>query len=323
VTQETPIPRPPFDANIERVLPSIASAVPSSITPDMTAELRSSTAPTPVEELLAGRDVSWREQTILIGDPGVEVAIGIFTPRQMVEPRPAVYWLHGGGMFMGTAYSGADLLIDWVETLSVVALTIEYRLAPEHPDPIPLDDGFAGLVWATENASELGIDPSRLVVAGRSAGGGLAAGVALRSREAGPKLAGQLLICPMLDDRNDSLSARQYRGVGVWDQTSNDTGWTALLGERRGTHAVSEFAAPARATDLSGLPPAFIDVGSAETFRDEDVAYAESLWAAGVQAELHVWPGGIHGFDLFVPQAEISVLAKRARTDWLRRVIAS
>ncbi|GGR52067.1 hypothetical protein GCM10010251_81450 [Streptomyces aurantiogriseus] len=131
---------------------------------------------------------------------------------------------------------------------------------------------------------------------------------------------GQMLMCPMLDDRNHTPSAHQMAGLGVWDRTSNETGWSALLGEARGTADVPPYAAPARADDLSGLPPAFIDVGSAETFRDEDVAYASRIWQAGGIAELHVRPGGFHGFDSLVPEAALSVDARAARLRWLRRL---
>jgi acetyl esterase/lipase len=133
-------------------------------------------------------------------------------------------------------------------------------------------------VWVAANAAELNVDPDRIVVAGPSGGGGLAAAVALLARDrGGPAPAGQMLLAPMLDDRNDTASARQMAGRGVWDRTSNETGWTAQLGAARGGPDVSPYAAPARATDLSGLPPAFIHGGSAETFRDEDVAYASAI----------------------------------------------
>ncbi|GAB2497814.1 hypothetical protein GCM10027031_00990 [Corynebacterium atrinae] len=127
----------------------------------------------------------------------------------------------------------------------------------------------------------------------------------------------------MLDDRNNSYSALQMEGLGFWDRSSNLAGWTALLGEARGSDDVSQYAAPARATDLSGLPPTFIDVGSAETFRDEDVAYANGIWQAGGTAELHVWPGGFHGFDGLAPHTALSQTAKAARLDWLRRLYQS
>jgi acetyl esterase/lipase len=160
-----------------------------------------------------------------------------------------------------------------------------------------------------------------VVIMGGSAGGGLAAATALLARDqAGPALLGQLLLCPMLDDRNDSYSSRQMVGRGLWDRAANQLGWTALLGAAQGGPDVSPYAAPARASDLSGLPPAFIDVGSAETFRDEAVDYASRIWQAGGVAELHVWPGGFHGFAEMVPQAALSQAASAASRDWLRRI---
>ena len=225
---------------------------------------------------------------------------------------------------MGDNRTGMADLLDWAQELQLVVVSVEYRLAPEDPHPAPVEDCYAGLVWTAEHADELGIDPDRIIIAGASAGGGLAAGVALLARDrGGPALAAQALLCPMLDDRNNTPSSRQMAGLGVWDQTSNNTGWSALLGADCGGPDVSKYAAPARETDLSGLPPAFIDVGSAETFRDEDVAYASGIWQAGGVAELHVWPGGFHGFDVMAPQAAVSQAAKAARVGWLRRILGS
>jgi acetyl esterase/lipase len=196
-------------------------------------------------------------------------------------------------------------------------VTVEYRLAPEFPDPYPVEDSYAALVWIAEHAADLG-DQDRILIVGASAGAGVAAGTALLARDrSGPRLTGQLLIGPMIDDRDRTVSTTQYEGMPPWDRNSNRMGWTALLGDRRGTDDVSIYAAPSRAVDLSGLPPAFIDCGSAEVFRDEDVAYASALWAAGVQAELHVWAGGIHGFDFVTPDAAISRAARAARDGWV------
>jgi acetyl esterase/lipase len=161
-----------------------------------------------------------------------------------------------------------------------------------------------------------------MVIEGISAGGGLAAAVALLARDrGGPGLAGQMLLCPMLDDHNDTPSARQMVGAGAWDRVANGTAWQAYLGDAAGGPNVPEYAAAARATELAGLPPAFIDVGSAETFRDEAVAYATRLWLDGGAAELHVWPGGFHGFDYLVPEAAVAIDAREARRRWLTRVL--
>jgi acetyl esterase/lipase len=213
-------------------------------------------------------------------------------------------------------------VLAWALEHRAVVATVEYRLAPEHPDPTPVEDCFAGLVWVSEHAAELGGDPERIIVTGTSAGGGLAAGTTLLARDrGGPAVLGQLLVCPMIDDRDATVSTRQFDGVGMWDRGANAVGWGALLGERYGTDDVSVYAAPARARDLSGLPPTFIDVGSAEVFRDEDVDYASRIWADGGVAELHVWPGGTHGYDLIAPQAPISRQALVVRNQWLARIL--
>ena len=256
------------------------------------------------------------------GEPDVSLVLCL--PTNAAVPVGLLYNIHGGGMIGGDAYLGLSSYLAIAEELGVALVSVEYRLAPEHPHPAPVEDCYAGLVWTVEHADELGIDPDRVVVVGASAGGGLAAATALLARDrGGPALIGQLLACPMLDDHNDSYSTRQMAGLGGWDQTANGMGWTALLGAAQGGPDVSPYAAPARATDLSGLPPAFIDVGSAETFRDEAVAYASRIWQAGGSAELHVWPGGFHGFAGAVPQAALSQAASAAPGSWLRRIFTS
>ncbi|MBN9201531.1 MAG: alpha/beta hydrolase [Microbacterium chocolatum] len=253
-----------------------------------------------------------------------DMTVSIFSRTDHSPGGPGIFHTHGGGMIIGDRFTGAEEYLNWVMDLDAVVVSLEYRLAPENPDPAPVDDCYAGLVWTAAHAEELGIDPARLVIGGASAGGGLAAGVTLKARDlGGPALAGQLLIYPMLDDRNQTVSSHQVDGFGVWDRGSNDTGWDALLGDRRKTDAVSIYAAPARATDLTNLPPAFIDVASAEVFRDEDVAYATRIWEQGGVAELHVWPGGFHGFDAMAPQAALSLRARAARLDWLRRILGA
>jgi acetyl esterase/lipase len=266
-------------------------------------------------------DVSVRSVPGPEGAP--DVSLLICRPSAATTAVPALYFIHGGGMIMGSNRSqGTTEVLDAAATLGIAVVSVEYRLAPDHPHPAPVEDCYAGLVWTVEHADELGIDPDRVIVSGASAGGGLAAATALLARDrSGPALIGQLLLCPMLDDRNTSYSARQMAGLGIWDIGYNRVGWAALLGDAVGGPDVSPYAAPARATDLSGLPPAFIDVGSAETFRDEDVEYASRIWQAGGSAELHVWPGGFHGFSLLAPQAALSQTAKAAALPWLRRII--
>ena len=319
-----PQTRPPFDPELAAVLEVLREQLPPTITPEMIPAMREGNVTAPVEEVLAARlEITHREQTVP-GYEGADLTVSIFARRDHTGAGPGFFHTHGGGMIIGDRFTGIDVMLDWVERFDGVCVSIEYRLAPEFPDPYPVEDCYAALLWTVEHAAELGIDPARLLIAGGSAGGGLAAGTTLLARDrSGPALAGQVLMYPMIDDRNDTVSAHQVDGEGVWDRTSNDTGWDALLGDRRGTDDVSIYAAPSRATDLTGLPPAFIDVGTAEVFRDEDVAYASTIWACGGVAELHVWPGGFHGFDLMVPHAAISRAMTAARTAWVARLLSS
>ena len=317
-------PPPPFDPELGAALPAIAEMMPGPLTADLIETMRGGNALAPVTDEMLSREGRFtvEERTVpgLDGDP--DISLLICRPTATDRELGCLYHTHGGGMIIGDNRTGVPDLLDWAEEFGLVVVSVEYRLAPETPHPGPVDDCYAGLVWTAAHAEELGFDPARLLIGGGSAGGGLAAAVALTARDkGGPALIGQMLMCPMLDDRNDTVSSRQMDGLGVWDHTANNTGWTALLGAARGGPDVSPYAAPARATDLSGLPPAFIDVGSAETFRDEDVAYATRIWQAGRVAELHVWPGGFHGFDMMVPQAQVSQDAKAARVRWLRRIL--
>lgn len=264
-------------------------------------------------EAIGERDLVWEDRMV----PDTEVTVTVLRPRRLPPGAPGFYNIHGGGMVMDDRFADLPRLVPLVEEFGFVAVTVEYRLAPEHPHPAPLEDCYAGLVWMAENATELGFDPAKLIVGGGSAGGGLSAGVALLARDrGGPALAGQLLLCPMIDDRNDSPSTVEYATGGVWTRDANGFGWQSLL-----DGAVSCYAAPSRAMDLSGLPPAFIEVGAAEIFRDEDIAYADALWQAGVPAELHVWAGAYHGFDRIAPHSEVAAAALAARSSWLRRVL--
>ncbi|MGY1495939.1 alpha/beta hydrolase [Streptomyces sp. QTS52] len=318
---------PPFDPELAAVLEMIKDTLPPGLTMDEIEATRNG----PGIEMLADMDLTL-DGAFEVEDrvvPGPENApdISLLICRPVAPsadgPLPVIYHVHGGGMVLGNNRVGVDGPLRWGKELGAVVVSVEYRLAPEHPYPAPVDDVYAGLLWTAEHAGEIGADPERIVIAGASAGGGLTAALALLLRDRkGPRPVGQLLMCPMLDDRNDTPSTHQMAGLGVWDRTANDTGWTALLGERRGGPDVSPYAAPARATDLSGLPPAFLDVGSAETFRDEVVAYATGLWQAGGVAELHVWPGGFHGFDGFAPQAALSQACQSAQLEWLRRLLA-
>jgi acetyl esterase/lipase len=318
---------PPLDPELAAGLAVIHGGLPwRSLTPNLIDELRQAQAAVrSVDDEALRRQGAYTVQDLAVaGPPGdPDIAVLLCTPTSRTVPTPAIYYIHDGGMVAGDRRSGIDYALDLAEPHGMVVVSVEYRLPPEHPHPAPVEDCYAGLQWTAMHAEQLGIDPERIVIFGNSAGGGLAAAVALLARDrGGPELYGQLLGYPMLDDRNDTVSSLQMKGLVPWDHVSNQTGWEALLGDRRGRPDVSPYAAAARAADLSGLPRTFIDVGSAETFRDEAVTYASRVWQAGGQAELHVWPGGFHAFDFTMPQAALSQAMTRARKDWLRRLLA-
>ncbi|MEV7555849.1 alpha/beta hydrolase [Amycolatopsis sp. NPDC089917] len=312
---------PAYDPELAAVLPALAGHVPVGMTAEQLERYRSLRFPS-VEEQIGDRPVTWTDHTIP-GHGGAEIVVSVIAREDHHGGGPGIYHVHGGGMVMADRFASVRPLIEWAMKYDAVAVTVEFRRAPEHPHPVPVEDCYAGLEWMAAHADELGFDPERLVVFGGSGGGGLAAGVTLMARDrSGPALSGQLLQCPMIDDRNETVSAREYDSVGVWDRTSNLTAWTMVLGERRGTPDVSPYAAPARATDLGGLPPTFIDVGAVEVFRDEAVAYASAIWAAGGEAELHVWGGAFHGFHDLAPESAVARSCLAARESWLERLLA-
>ncbi|WP_326731746.1 alpha/beta hydrolase [Streptomyces phaeochromogenes] len=316
---------PPIDPEVAAGLALLGKGAPTTITADDIKKLRETNPEYLIsdEQLRRGGAIEFEEITVPGPPNAPDISLLVCRPSGAMAPNAGIYVTHGGGMIGGDNRAGIDNFLDWVVELGVVLVSVEYRLAPEHPDPAPVEDCYAGLVWTGEHAEELGIDPARLLVVGGSAGGGLAAAMALMARDrGGPPLIGQLLMCPMLDDRNETPSSHMLDGEGIWDRTSNLTGWTALLGDRRGGPDVSSYAAPARERNLAGLPPAFIDVGEVEVFRDEAVDYATRIWQAGGSAELHIWPGAVHGFDQIFPQAAVSQVSISTRTDGVRRLLS-
>lgn len=231
---------------------------------------------------------------------------------------PAALYLHGGGMILGSVDTYDAVVRRYVAQSGVPMLSVDYRLAPEHPHPRPVEDCYAGLTYLADHAASLGVDARRIAVLGESAGGGLAAAITMLARDrGGPAPARQLLIYAMLDDRNTDPDPR-LAPFAAWTYDDNLTGWRGLLGARLGTADVPPAAAPARAVDLSGLPPAYVEVGQLDIFCNEDIAYALALSRAGVPVELHVHPGAPHGFELVAPTSDVARRSARDRERALR-----
>ncbi|MGE0740390.1 MAG: alpha/beta hydrolase [Hyphomonadaceae bacterium] len=256
-----------------------------------------------------------------VGAP--DIALTIYKPRGGQAALPCIYHIHGGGYVGGAAAQLEPLHRPLAHQLNCIIVSVDYRLAPEHRFPAAIEDCYAGLAWTFANAVALGVDATRIGVMGESAGGGLAAALALLARDRGQyRLAFQHLIYPMLDDRTCVMAKpNPVAGEFIWTRHNNAYGWRALLGKPPGAGDVSPYAAAARATDLADLPPAFIACPTLDLFIDEDIDYAARLNRAGVPVELHVYSGGFHGFDIFGGAAPLSLRAQRDSVAALRRAL--
>jgi len=278
-----------------------------------------------VEAMLSGIEVpdnpnvSKEDRTIPGPEGEPDITVRVYRPVNATGELPGIYFIHGGGMILGSVEgedATATLICDQTNALVV---SVEYRLSPEHPHPAPVEDCYAGLVWMAKNATELGFDPDRLAIYGASAGGGLTIATALLARDrGGPPLTFMMPIYPMIDDTNTTASSDEIVDIGIWDRAGNIEAWAWYLGGK----PADQYAAPARASDLTGLPPAFIDVGTVDLFRDEDIAFAQRLMAAGVPTELHVHPGSYHAAETFAADAALSRRIWSMRLDALRRALS-
>ena len=271
---------------------------------------------------VARSDVATEDRRVPGPAGAPDVPLRIYRPKATAaEPRPAVFEIHGGGFITGSI----EMMDGWCQHVAAeadaVVVSVEYRLAPEHPFPAGLEDCYAALVWTAAEAKALGIDAARIAVAGQSAGGGLAAATALLARDrGGPPLCFQLLEIPELDDRLETPSMRAFDDTPLWNRPNAVWSWRHYLGPAYGGE-VSPYAAPARAQDLSGLPPAYVSTMEFDPLRDEGILYALRLLQAGVSVELHSYAGTFHGSGL-LPTAEpsrrnaeevLGILARRLR----------
>ena len=253
--------------------------------------------------------------------PDAAQGIRLYRPAA-IRTSGALLMVHGGGLVIGRPAVNDRLCGEIARDLGVPVVAPEYRKAPEHPFPAALDDVHAAWSWLQRESGSLGVDPARVVVGGESAGGGLAAALAQRLHdEGGTQPIGQLLFCPMLDDRTAARHELDEVGHFVWNNRANRFGWRSYLGAEPGAATVFPYAVAARREELTGLPPAWIGVGDIELFHDEDVAYAEGLRAAGVPVELDVVPGAVHGFETWAADTQLARDHTARAHAWLRRLL--
>jgi acetyl esterase len=250
--------------------------------------------------------VDVRDTTVPGPSDAPDVPVRVYSPAGRTDAVPGLIYIHGGGFVLGDLDMFHAHVLRMVDELGIVVVSVDYRLAPEHPFPAPVEDCYAALKWVAAKADELGIDPKRLGIGGESAGGGLTAGTVLLARDrGGPELCFQYLGIPELDDRLDTESMRDYVDTPLWNRPNAIFSWTSYLGTEPGGDDVSPYAAPARATDLSGLPPAFVTTCQYDPLRDEGIEYARRLAHAGVPTELRHYPATFHG-SAFVESAAIT-----------------
>jgi len=255
------------------------------------------------------------------GSPTINVAV--YEHPQRTRPSGALLWIHGGGTVMGTLKHGHAWCSRVADELGALVISVDYRLAPENPYPAALDDCYHALRWLHDNASGLGVDPTRIAVGGESAGGGLAASLAQRAHDTNVPACFQLLVYPMLDDRTVLQTRDHSRGVLVWTPTSNRFAWTAYLGHPPREHDDRPYIAAARRTDLTGLPPAWVGVGDLDLFYAEDIDYAHRLHQGGADCELHTEPGMYHGADALLDgKAAAMTTFRNSMLDALRTALS-
>ena len=241
------------------------------------------------------------------------IQLRVYRPKNNSQKLPAVFWIHGGGFCFGSVDGDDYLVRSMTREIGCVFVSVDYRLAPEYPYPTPLNDCYAGIEWLFSKADKLSVDSQRIAVGGISAGGGLAAGLALLIRDKGEfNICFQALLCPMIDSRNITDSSYLVTDPRIWNRDSNIIAWQHYMGttECLTSKAISKYAAPIFANDLYGLPSTYIAVGDVDLFLDEDINYSERLEAAGIGIQLEIFKGGFHAFEFLVPSAKISKLAR-------------
>ena len=253
---------------------------------------------------------------VIEGPDANPLGLRIYRPKSNDESLPALLWIHGGGYILGTVNENDVLCMKFAKEVGCMVVSVDYRLAPEHPYPAAIEDCYAALKWIADNAESLNIDSNRIGVAGPSGGGGLTAALTLLARDRKyPSICFQMPLYPMIDDRNNTPSANEIKEGFIWNQQSNEAAWKMYLGKLHGTDQIPAYVAAARAEDYRNLPRTYTCVGQLDPFRSETLAYVTKLAEAGVDVEFHLYPGAYHGFEMMHPDADIAI---HAWNDYIR-----
>ncbi|WP_028543288.1 alpha/beta hydrolase [Paenibacillus taiwanensis] len=306
----------------KRVLPELKSALAQFPGFQLEANLQGSRNMLSGPPIVASEHV--RTISKMIRGAADEMLVKIYEPANRTDAKlPAMLWIHGGGYVLGHPDMDDALCERFVQGANCVVVSVDYRLAPEHPYPAAIEDCYAGLVWMTDKAELLGIDVDRVAIAGASGGGGLTAALALMARDkGGPALIFQMPLYPMIDNRNTTASSYEITAENAtWNRANNLEAWRMYLGKEEDTHELSPYAVPARADSLAGLPPTYTCVGQLDLFRDEIIEYVTRLAQAGVDVEFQMYPGSFHCFEVFVPEAKVSQRAIESYVDAMARAL--
>jgi len=310
-----------IDPDARQPLDQLQQAIPGGFNtiPDIVQRRATVSGLLAAMEIPPNPNVASEDRAVPGPEGAPDITVRIYRPVDATGTLPGIYYIHGGGMILGDLDGEDAVAASICEHVDAVVVSVEYRLAPEHPYPAPVEDCYAGLVWMAGHAAELGFDPDRLAVYGGSAGGGLTIAVTMLARDrGGPAIRFQMPIYPMIDDTNETPSSHEITDIGLWDRAGNIEAWKWYLGDGK----PDQYAAPARAENLAGLPPTFIDVGTVDLFRDEDIAFAQRLMQAGVPTELHVNPGSYHAAEVFAPDCALSQRIWTRRFEALHRGLA-
>ncbi|KAF2420723.1 alpha/beta-hydrolase [Tothia fuscella] len=330
------IPRPIYDPELVKVLD--ATTIPEDFDLNLMRGISEEEHQCPhgdMEDMVHTADTVLKDHKHLTHEeysiPGPDrttIILSVFTPKDDAKaPRPALYHMHGGGLVSGDRFTALAPIVELLDGIDCVVISVEYRLSPETPQPGPSEDCYAGLVWISDNAAKLGIEPTQIVLFGISGGGIVATAVCLMARDKkipSIPIKGLMLYAPQLDDRCETLSDQQFEFGNPTSTKWVRACWDLVLPDIRGTEKVTAYHAPARAEDYSNLPATYIDAGECEALRDQAVQFATNMWKGGSTCELHIWPGAYHIFEMInKPELPLIQAAKAAKSSWFKRIMTT